>query len=41
MPGVKILLIIVNADADNALKLLKIPNRSATSWRWHGEIMAM
>jgi len=41
MPGVNILLIIVNAGANNALKLLKIPDRPATSWRWHGETVAI
>jgi HPt (histidine-containing phosphotransfer) domain-containing protein len=41
MPGVKNILIIVNAAACKAFKLLKIPNRSGTSWLRRGEIMAL
>jgi hypothetical protein len=40
MPGVKNILIIVNAAARKAFKLLEIPNRYETSWLWHGQIAA-
>jgi hypothetical protein len=40
MPGVKNILIIVNAAVLNAFILLKILNRCDNSWRRHGGIVA-